>query len=171
MRVLIDACVLVPSLTRRLVLAAGEITPLWSAGILDEWRYAVSKLGPMEAAEVGTEIALMRAKYMQAEIAVRADQIDAINLPDPDDCHVLAAALAGQAEELLTFNIKDFPLRVLAGHGILRRQPDEFLLEAAHADAAPLTKILEAEEAATCRSRRALLRGSQLPRLSKFLTV
>jgi hypothetical protein len=85
--------------------------------------------------------------------------------------HVLAAALAGQAEELLTFNIKDFPLRVLAGHGILRRQPDEFLLEAAHADAAPLIKILEAEEAATGRSRRALLRGSQLPRLSKFLTV
>lgn len=170
MRVLIDACVLVPSLTRRLVLVAGEIIPLWSSGILDEWRRAVSKLGPIEAAEVGTEIALLRARYMQAEIAVHPDQIEALYLPDPDDRHVLGAAIAGQAGELLTFNTKDFPLRTLATHGLVRRHPDEFLLEAAQANAAHLITILEAEEAATGRSRRALLRGSQLPRLSKFLT-
>lgn len=170
MTVLIDACVLVPSLTRRLVLATGA-QPLWSAAILDEWRHAVAKLGPIEAAEVSTEIALLRARYPKAEVAVEAARVEALDLPDAEDRHVLAAAIAGQADELLTFNTKDFPLRALAAHGLIRRHPDEFLLEAASADAAPLLDILDAEQASTGRSHRALLRGSHLPRLSKFLTA
>ncbi len=169
MSVLIDACVLVPSLTRRLVLAT-DVTPLWSAEILAEWRHAVAKLGVAEAAEVGTEIALIRARYPKSEVEVDSALVAALDLPDADDRHVLAGAIAGQADALLTFNTKDFPLRALAAHGVIRRHPDEFLVEAAHEDDTALLAVLDAEEVRTGRSRRALLRGSHLPRLSKLLT-
>jgi hypothetical protein len=48
-------------------------------------------------------------------------------LPDPADAHVLAAARAGAADGVVTFNIRDFPLRVMAAHGLARLHPDAFL--------------------------------------------
>ena len=52
-----------------------------------------------------------------------------LSLPDPDDRHVLAAAIAGGADTLVTLNRADFPTRTLARHGVLLREPDGFLVE------------------------------------------
>lgn len=52
-----------------------------------------------------------------------------LDLPDPDDRHVLAAAIAGGAQSLVTFNIKDFPDANLRRTGIEVAHPDEFLLD------------------------------------------
>ncbi len=54
--------------------------------------------------------------------------ISGISLPDPDDRHVLAAAIVGRCDVLVSQNLKDFPREVLEPHGIEVMHPDDFLL-------------------------------------------
>ena len=112
MRVLIDACVLFPTVMREMVVgaaAAGGFQPLWSARILEEWARATRRLPEGAEAVARGEIALLRAAWPEAEVAVDAALVARLSLPDPDDRHVLAAAIAGGAEVLLTLNRADFP--------------------------------------------------------------
>lgn len=53
--------------------------------------------------------------------------IPALELPDPDDRHVLAAAIAGKCDCIITQNIRDFPIEALEPFGIETQHPDEFL--------------------------------------------
>jgi hypothetical protein len=53
--------------------------------------------------------------------------IPSLTLPDPDDRHVLAAAIIGRCDVIVTQNLKDFPDAVLACYGIDVQHPDEFL--------------------------------------------
>lgn len=174
-RVLIDACVLYPSILRSILMgcaASGMFEPLWSARIVEEWRRAAEKNGI--GAEAGTEIALLLADWRGAEVVVAPGAEDLLFLPDENDRHVLAAAIAGQADELLTANISDFPTRVLAQHGILRRHPDEFLLELAHSDPDQLRGIIDQvcnraqSDTSAPVNRKKLLQKSGLPRLAKW---
>ncbi|MEL7026981.1 MAG: PIN domain-containing protein [Pseudomonadota bacterium] len=174
MKILIDACVLYPTVLRRLVLGvaeAGAFTPLWSARILEEWARAAARSGAGGA--VRAEIASLQLAFPEAEIAANPELEARLDLPDLNDVHVLAAAITGAADELLTLNITDFPTRVLARHHILRRQPDEFLLENFHADG-PVAEVAQrvyaqALEDGITMPLRALLKKSRLPRLGKAL--
>lgn len=49
-------------------------------------------------------------------------------MPDGDDRHVLAAAVCGHADAIVTFNLAHFPAAALAPFGIEAQHPDEFLL-------------------------------------------
>ena len=98
MRVLVDACVLYPTVLREIVLGcagAGAFAPLWSARILEEWARAVGRMGPGEEAVARGEIAVVRARWPEAEVAVDPATEARLWLPDPDDVHVLAAAVDG----------------------------------------------------------------------------
>ena len=53
----------------------------------------------------------------------------AITLPDPDDRHVVAAAIRAGASVIVTFNLRDFPEDELARHGVVAMHPDLFALE------------------------------------------
>ena len=57
------------------------------------------------------------------------DLIPSLVLPDPDDRHVLAAAIRTSADLILTFNIKDFPAELLRPYGIEGCHPDPFLVD------------------------------------------
>lgn len=172
MVVLIDACVLYPTVLRRLVVGAAKsrvFNPLWSPRILEEWARAAAREG--YEVEARTEIAKLISEFPDAEVTPDPATQAGLSLPDPDDVHVLAAAINGGAEELLTLNTKDFPTRTLAAHGIIRRHPDEFLLEALHTGDAFRRVISEVYDRARAdgleMSLRALLKKSRLPRLGK----
>lgn len=56
--------------------------------------------------------------------------IPAISLTnDPNDRHVVAAAVKSGAQAIVTFNVKDFPARELEKWGIEAKHPDDFLID------------------------------------------
>ncbi|MEM1302492.1 MAG: PIN domain-containing protein, partial [Pseudomonadota bacterium] len=130
MKVLIDACVLYPTVVREVLLkvaAGGVFTPLWSKRILEEWRRAAGRLNPVALAQAEAEIALVKARWPEAEVDPKPSDEARLYLPDVNDVHVLASAIAGSADVLLTVNIKDFPRSTLYEEGIRRDEPDHFL--------------------------------------------
>ena len=180
MKVLIDACVLFPTVLRELVLdyaATGAFQPLWSERILEEWRRAAARTGESDAVIAEGEIALVKARFPGALVDVTTDTVSRLDLPDLDDVHVLAAAIDGGADELLTLNLKDFPTRTLSAEGILRRDPDGFLLEAYHADPNAVLKVIDEVLERAKRygidtsDRRKVLKRARLPRLAKALAA
>ncbi len=55
--------------------------------------------------------------------------IESLRLPDPDDRHVLAAAIHSGADLIVTFNLTDFPADTLSHFGLVARHPDAFCCE------------------------------------------
>lgn len=177
-RVFLDACVLYPPLVRGLLLGtAGEglYLPLWSARVLAEWRIAVaSKVGPAAEDEAIAAQAAMAASFPEARAEPVPEIEAAFRLPDRADAHVLAAAVTGRAEILLTFNLRDFPRRLLAGYGMEARHPDGFLWEllslAPESAGTAIGAALTAAGVPRDRARAALKRA-KLPRLGKAWEV
>lgn len=185
MRVLIDANVLYPTVLREIVTgvaAEGMFTPLWSARILEEWALAARRLGPGQEVVARGEIALLHARWPEAEVAAgdtaghKGADTGGLYLPDPDDIHVLAAAKAGGAEVILTQNLKDFPRRELEIHLLRAEAPDDFLMDLWLRHPAEVERVVRAVQGRTEeisgreQPLRALLRRAQLPRLGKTLT-
>lgn len=178
MRVMIDACVLYPAVLRGLVLdvaARGRFTPLWSPRILEEWARAAARRGP--EAELGArgDIARLRAGWPGAEVIHAPEDEAALDLPDAADLHVLAAAIAGEADLVLTQNMRDFPRRALDRHGVRARRPDDFLMDlwletpGAVEAAAFAARDAASRETGDERALRPLLKRARLPRLGKAL--
>jgi predicted nucleic acid-binding protein len=177
-RALLDACVLYPTVLREILIAVagqGAFTPLWSARILEEWARATRKLGPVAEVQARAEIAALRAAWPGAEIAVPEGLAARLWLPDPDDVHVLAAAIAGGADGIVTFNAADFPRGVLSEEGLMRQGPDEFLMALWQVQPVPVATAVAAVHAEAQRLSgqpwgvRALLKKAGLPRLGKAL--
>jgi predicted nucleic acid-binding protein len=179
MRAVIDACVLYPTVLREIVLGVartGLIAPLWSEHLLEEWaRTATRHGGPADAALARGEIAVLGAAFPAARIEANPAQEAALWLPDPGDIHVLATALAGQAEVIITLNLRDFPRAELAPHGVEAIHPDAALygLWLDHPEAVAHVVAAVHETARRMSgddlALRPLLKRARLPRLAKAL--
>ena len=53
--------------------------------------------------------------------------IVSLSLPDPNDCHILAAAIKVSAAVIITYNLKDFPSKIIELYGIEAQHPNLFL--------------------------------------------
>ncbi|MEM8843238.1 MAG: PIN domain-containing protein, partial [Pseudomonadota bacterium] len=171
----IDACVLFARIPRGIALNAAEaglVTPFWSARILEEWRRSAARKPGGEAAALIA--GAMNARWPQAMLPADPAREAAIHLPDPADAHVAAVA-AGHAQAILTFNIRDFPRRTLAGLGLEALHPDGlyWLLysQAPGVMGAILREIAAEHGAATGDEVRRLLKRSLLPRLGKAVAA
>lgn len=70
----------------------------------------------------------MKASLPTADVRDYARHIAHVDLPDPDDRHVVAAAITAEASVIVTWNVTDFPQAELARYGLRREDPDTFLL-------------------------------------------
>ncbi len=178
MRAVLDTCVIYPTVMREMLLGvAGEgvFAPLWSARIIEEWQRAAQKLGPDGMAQAAAEAALLKVRWPDAEVTWPASLEDRLWLPDAADTHVLAAAVAGSADLILTVNAKDFPRHILAEEGVSRADPDAFLIGIYETDAdlvrGVAERVLTKARALSDEDwqLRPLLKKARLPRLGKAL--
>ena len=109
------------------VAAQGLFEPRWSDRILEEWARATPKLGEGAEAVARGEIALLSARFPRAIVPGAPHVEQRLWLSDENDIHVLASAIAGSCDAILTINAKDFPKHVLAEEGVARLDPDGFL--------------------------------------------
>lgn len=176
MRVLIDACVLYPTVMRQMVLGvaeSGAFEPRWSPRLLEEWARAAARLGPEHEALARGEIAQTQARFPKAEVPTAPE--GRFWLPDPSDIHVLATAVACSADVILTVNAKDFPGNILAEEGLSRADPDRFLQGLFEAHPALVHQVANAVLREAQRlsgepwTMRALMKKARLPRLGKAL--
>lgn len=103
--------------------------PVWSERVLDEMVDAVESVHPNLAPGAARRMAdVIRSSFEDASVAGWRDLASGLTLPDPDDRHVVAAALRGRADIIVTSNLRDFPVEVLEPMGLEVQHPDEFLL-------------------------------------------
>jgi predicted nucleic acid-binding protein len=178
MKALLDACVLYPTVLREILLSVaqeGLYQPLWSDRILEEWARATRKLGPVAEMDARADVALVRAAWPKSSVAPAPGLEARLHLPDENDIHVLAAAIAGNADLLVTFNAGDFPRRSLREEGIERLDPDQFLMRLFEAQPDAVARAVDRVVAVARRLSgedlplRPLLKRAGLRRLGKAL--
>src|SRR5215470_13944499 len=129
--VVLDANVLYPFLVRDVLLSlahAGLYRPLWSADIAREWQDNLLVRRPAKAEQIARTARLMDEHFPEALITGYESLISTLMLPDPADRHVLAAAIRGGAQIIVTGNLRDFPKDSLAVYDIEPMSADEFCL-------------------------------------------
>lgn len=129
--VLYDACVLYPAPLRDILMHLA-LTDLfrakWSATIHEEWIRNVLKARPdLTRDQLERTRSLMDAHVQDCLVEGYEPLIKSMRLPDPNDRHVLAAAITGKADLIITFNLKDFPQTALQPYHIETRHPDTFI--------------------------------------------
>ncbi|TSA79975.1 PIN domain-containing protein [Deinococcus detaillensis] len=136
-----DASVLYPSLIRNLLMHLGTeglVAARWTAQIHDEWtRNLLEDRPDLTPERLARTRQQMQLALPDAEVEGFEPLIATLSLPDPDDRHVLAAAVHTEAELIVTQNLKHFPAQVLTSHGLEALTPD-----------ALLCRLLDAEPAA-----------------------
>lgn len=129
--VIYDANVLYPAPLRDLLMRLA-LTDLfrarWTEDIHDEWtRNVLANRPDLKPEQLARTRELMNASVRDAVVENYRELIQSLSLPDPDDRHVLAAALRAGASVIVTFNLGDFPAAQTKLHGVEAQHPDEFV--------------------------------------------
>ncbi len=153
--VLYDANVLYPFHLRNLLMRQGVndiVSPRWSDVIHDEWVRNLAATGTAGRERLLRTRDIMKRVLPGADVRSFEALIDGLSLPDPGDRYVLAAAIAGGAGIILTFNVRHFPVRVLDPLGITCREPDALLCKVFDDDPDPVLDAAEAARMNLCRT-------------------
>ena len=127
----LDACVLYPAPLRDLLMhiAVNEVFQAkWTDQIHDEWvRTILNKRPDLNKKQLARTRKLMNAAILDSVVQDYDHLIATLKLPDPQDHHVLAAAIKVQATHIVTFNLKDFPKKYIQQFNIEAIHPDNFI--------------------------------------------
>ena len=147
----LDANVLYPATLRSVLMElalAGAFRPLWTERVHDEWTRSLARDRPdLSADRIARTRALMLAYVDDAMVTGYEPLIETIALPDPDDRHVLAAAIHANAAMIVTANVKDFPATALVAHDIMAIPPDDFICGLLAEDSQMVIAALSADRA------------------------
>ena len=135
---LLDANVLYPAGLRDLLLRLADrylYAPLWSADIHEEWiRSLLADRPDIPAGALERTRAIMDEHFPGAVVTGYAALAALLDLPDPGDAHVLAAAIKGGANTIVTRNLRHFPSERLAPRHLMAQHPDIFIAALFDAD-------------------------------------
>ncbi len=131
--VVYDACVLYPATLRDLLVQLATtrlFRAKWTDRIHDEWiRNLLVNRPDLKAEQLDRVRNLMNRNIQDSLVTGFESLIPTLELPDPNDRHVLAAAITAEADTIVTFNLKDFPAETLAIYDIEAKCPDDFVSE------------------------------------------
>ena len=157
--VFLDANVLYPAGIRDILLQLarrGLITVRWSEDVGAEWRRALQRSKPNVSPEKWDRTwQQLNFHYPSALVTGYHYLMDDLQLPDADDRHVLAAAIVGASEVILTANLRDFPSAIVSEHGLEVAHPDDWM-----------RRFLDARPSEFCRAVRDMRRRLRKPPLS-----
>ena len=148
--VVLDACVLMSGIMRRLMLrlaAGGVYQPVWTERIGEEWRRNAARLWAIPPEMLQAQWAEMNLQFPHAAEADTQAYEAGLRYSDPKDFHVIAAGLARRARcglqhppvvLVATWNLKDFSRSELRRQGMDAFNPDRLLSQWWQADPAPL---------------------------------
>ena len=143
--VLYDACVLYPAPLRDLLMRlamTGLFRARWSNEIHDEWiRNVLENRSDLTREQLERTRDLMNKHVLDSVVTGYQHLIPGLDLPDPNDRHVLAAAIRTRASVIVTYNLDDFPREYLAQFGLEAQHPDEFI-----------THLFDLNEAVVCKA-------------------
>lgn len=126
-----DANVLYPDILRNVLIRVaqdGLVQAKWTEQILDEtFRSLLNNRPDLNPESLTRTRRLMKAAVRDCIVKGYEPLIQALDLPDPDDRHVLAAAIRAKAQVIVTFNLKDFPPTALSQWDVEALHPDAFL--------------------------------------------
>jgi predicted nucleic acid-binding protein len=125
-----DACILYPFHLRNIVVQAATdhlVAARWTDEIHDEWVRNLAGARAIPMAKLQRLRQFMNETLPAAMVTGYEEHVAAVNLPDPDDRHVVAAGIAAGAALILTWNVRHFPAKELKKFGLTRETPDAFL--------------------------------------------
>jgi predicted nucleic acid-binding protein len=145
--VVYDANVLYPNLLRDVLIRVaqrGLVRARWTEMILDEVFINLRANRPhLDPERMSRTRELMNASIRDVLIEGYEPLVEAITLPDPNDRHVVAAAIRAHAQMIVTTNLRDFPAAQLEKWDIEAKHPDDFLVDQFHLDAIALHVIVQ----------------------------
>ena len=127
---LLDANVLYPAYLRDalLRLAEAEIYQVrWSRQILDEMARNVLENNPELPEERIERLVRTMERAFPEAMVTRHEPLVPSMTNDPKDRHVMAAAVRGRADVIVTLNVRDFSPEACEPHDVDVQTPDEFL--------------------------------------------
>ena len=128
---ILDANVLYPNTLRNLLLSLasdGLYHVKWTTEITQEWSRNLVADRPDIASKIDRLVELVNLSVQDCLVEGYEYIIPTIELPDLNDRHVVAAAVVGHADAIVTFNLKDFPAELIDKFGVDVQHPDDFLM-------------------------------------------
>jgi predicted nucleic acid-binding protein len=154
----LDACALVPmplcDTLLRLAEEPAMYRPMWSSEILREVENALQSKLNLSSEQASRRIRVMRQAFPEAMVECPEGFSEGIRGVHPKDRHVVAAAILGHANAIVTLNQKDFPQESLSPFGILLHTPNSFLVHQFHLNSDLVLEKLDAQAAARHVERR-----------------
>jgi len=142
----LDACVLYPASVRDILLNIAQTrlyNAKWSDEINAEWTHNLLKNRPdLKEANLRRTLATMNSYFTEANVVEFEQHIPTVQLPDPDDRHVVACAIQCEATIIVTKNLKDFPAEELEKFNITAQHPDDFICDLIELDKKTAQKAL-----------------------------
>lgn len=135
--VVLDACILIPMALCDCFLRLAEepalYRPLWSECILQEVAKSLREDFKRTPEEIAWRLDQMQLAFPEAMVTVPGELLKGVEcIPDPDDRHVLAAAVVAHAHAIISQNTKHFPADCLNQFGVVCQNADDFLVHQYH---------------------------------------